>query len=429
MANQNVFCAVPWHNTHLYWDGSYGACCSESHKPVNNQSENIKDLSLQQWYTGDTMKNFRQRILGDQPLSECSSCYYEESFGYQSRRIRENYKVGIFTKQAFRKSFAQSKWYPIFNNDVTKLPIDWHIDFGNECNLACKMCSPLASSQIANQYVKWHIDFQKSDSWVNNNESWQQFLNNIEQTKKLHRIHVMGGEPTINKKFLQFVNWLIEKKLTDIELSFVTNGTKLDFNLIANLKKFKNVDIEISVESTENNNSYIRQGSDTNLVWQNIETYCQLRSPTLSVVLRSVPQLLSVNTYHKYILRAYNLGLSIQSIPLRQPSYMAIPIIPYAIRQQFRDNFTSLKETIKKDNITNLKTISLGRDTSRLAEQLTIECDTIVNFLDSDPSSNVEAQRLELVSWLVRWDKIYNLNAMQIYPEYATFFEEYGYSF
>jgi hypothetical protein len=108
---------------------------------------------------------------------------------------------------------------------------------------------------------------------------------------------------------------------------------------------------------------------------------------------------------------------------------MAIPIIPYAIRQQFRDNFTSLKETIKKDNITNLKTISLGRDTSRLAEQLIIECDTIVNFLDSDPSSNVEAQRLELVSWLVRWDKIYNLNAMQIYPEYATFFEEYGYSF
>jgi MoaA/NifB/PqqE/SkfB family radical SAM enzyme len=148
MANQKIFCAVPWHNTHLYWDGTYGACCSEQQKPIGAQ-ENINNTSLAKWYTSDTMKHFRQRILGDQPLSECAGCYYEESHGHQSRRVKENFKVAIFTEQAFDKSFEQSPWHKKFVIDADKLPIDWHIDFGNECNLACKMCLPKASSKIA----------------------------------------------------------------------------------------------------------------------------------------------------------------------------------------------------------------------------------------------------------------------------------------
>jgi len=69
MANQKIFCNVPWHQTHLYWDGSYGACCNESQK-LPNQDANISDTSVIQWHNSDSMQQFRERILGDEPLPE-----------------------------------------------------------------------------------------------------------------------------------------------------------------------------------------------------------------------------------------------------------------------------------------------------------------------------------------------------------------------
>jgi uncharacterized Fe-S cluster-containing radical SAM superfamily protein len=427
MANQKIFCAVPWHNTHLYWDGTYGACCSEQQKPAGTQ-QNINTTSLVNWYHGDTMQHFRQRILGNKPLPECAGCYYEEAHGHQSRRIKENFKVAIFTEQAFDKSFEQSPWNQKFTVDTDRLPIDWHVDFGNECNLACKMCLPRASSKIALHYQQWNIPYKKDSNWINDADSWNQFLDNVQSVKGLHRIHVMGGEPTVNKKFLEFVEWLVANNLTHLSLSFVTNGTVINHKLIDNLKKFKHADIEVSVEATEDNNHYIRQGSDTNAVWKNIEYLHSLQSDSFSLVLRSVPQLLNVNNYYKYILRAFDLGLSIQSNPLLQPSYLAISVLPLAIRQQFKQHYLDAKQTILSGSEPTFDTISVGRDTSRLTQQLARECDTILGFLDADEPAAADQLRQELVAWLLRWDRAYSLDARTIYPEYCEFLVKHGYS-
>jgi sulfatase maturation enzyme AslB (radical SAM superfamily) len=426
MANQKIFCAVPWHNTHLYWDGTYGACCYESQKPAGQQ-QNINNTSLVQWYSGDTMQHFRQRILGDDPLPECTGCYYEESHDHQSRRIKENFKVAIFTEQAFAKSFEQSSWNKKFTADTDKLPIDWHIDFGNECNLACKMCWPAASSKIASHFSKWNIPYKKDTNWINDTESWNQLLKNVESVPNLHRIHVMGGEPAINKKFLQFVEWLVEQNLTHLTLSFVTNGTIINQRLIDNLKKFRKVDIEVSVESVEDNNHYIRQGSSTQAVWKNIEYLHTLQNESFSLVLRSVPQLLNVNNYHKYILRAFDLGISVQSIPLSNPSYLAISVLPYNLRQTFRQNYIDVRQKIFNSFDNKFSTLSVGRDTSRLPQQLIRECDTIIEFLDAAEPNNVSELREELIKWLIQWDQEYKLDARSIYPEYLDFLVTNGY--
>jgi sulfatase maturation enzyme AslB (radical SAM superfamily) len=426
MANQKIFCAVPWHNTHLYWDGTYGVCCSEA-KKAEGTKYNIQNTSLVKWYDSDTMQNFRNRILDDKPLPECSGCYIEESHGHESRRIKENFKVGIFTEQAFDKSFQQSPWKENFSSATDRLPIDWHIDFGNECNLACKMCYPRASSKIAFHYDKWQISYSKNPNWINDDTSWQQFLKNVKSVPRLHRIHVMGGEPFVNKKFFEFVQWLIDNKLTHISLSFVTNGTILNHSLLDNLCKFSKVDIEISVESLYDNNHYIRQGSNTEEVWKNIEYIHGLQNDSLSLVLRSVPQLLSVNNYHDYIWKAHELGLSIQSIPLREPDYLAILVLPYDLRQQFKTNYENVKNQILEKSPTTYKTLTVGRDTSRLSLQLVRECNSIIKFLDDPEPVNKEQLRAELIVWLNKWDRIYKLNATKIYPEYKEFFQKYGY--
>jgi len=431
MANKDIFCAVPWYNSHLYWDGTYGACCSEISKPTG-PVENIQNTNLITWYNSAAMRNFRLRILGNEKLPECQRCYIEEQHGHESRRIRENFKVAIFTKQAFDKSFQQSPWNKKFSESAAIgttdcLPIDLHIDFGNECNLACKMCSPDASSKIAQSYKKWGISYAKKNNWTNSDILYKKLLKNIQSIPKLHRIHIMGGEPLVNKRFYEFVDWLVSNGYSDLSLSFVSNGTIIDEELIKKMQFFKSVDIEISLESIYNNNHYIRQGVDTKKTLQNIDTLLKYRTTTFNIVLRSVPQLLNVNNYDQYILFALRNKISIQSIPLSDPEYLAIKVLPMDIRMSLVKKYIKLKEEILQST-SDMKTLTIGRDVSRLEQQLVKECDTVITMLEQPESNNIDKLRKELIFWLMRWDKLFKLNALDFYPEYSNFFKNYGYS-
>ena len=239
MADQRIFCAVPWHNTHIYWDGNYGNCCNEAHAPKDAQ--NLKTSSIINWYNSNSMQDFRKRILGNEFLSECRFCYQQEQQGHESRRVKENFKTGIFTEQAFDRSFEQSPWREHFTEDTNRLPIDWHVDFGNECNLACKMCSPQSSSRIAGHYKTWGFDTPAQINWTDDDDSWRQFLTNINLVDRLHRIHIMGGEPLLSKKFKEFIDFIADYKQS-ISISFVTNGTLFNDEIIDKLTKFKQID-------------------------------------------------------------------------------------------------------------------------------------------------------------------------------------------
>jgi hypothetical protein len=179
------------------------------------------------------------------------------------------------------------------------------------------------------------------------------------------------------------------------------------------------------LESIHANNHYIRQGSNTVQVLNNIQW---LRENTdFQIVLRSVPQLLSVNNYDQYIRWAADQNLSIQSIPLTAPRYLAVNVLPFELRQKLVDQYQQLKEDLALTNTTKFSTITTGRDTSRLHQQLIRECDMIINLLLSPAPADVELLRKELVSWLIRWDREYALDARNTYPEYREFLDYYGY--
>jgi len=430
MANKDIFCAVPWHNSHMYWDGTHGACCSERTKP-RGPEKNLSDTTIIEWYNSQAMRDFRLRIFGDDKLPECQGCYQEESFGHESRRIKENYKVAIFTKQAFEKSYTQSPWNSKFqasliDGKTDKLPIDLHVDFGNECNLACKMCFPSASSRVAHYYQKWQITQNQKSNWTDSDQLYAQFLENIASIPNLNRIHIMGGEPLYNKKFYKFIDWLIEKNYQNLSLSFVSNGTLIDKEILDKLSFFRSADIEISLESIEANNHYIRQGSDTEKVLENLHTLLKYRSNKLNVVLRSVPQLLNVNNYYKYIQFAYNNKISIQSTPLISPDYLAIDVLPADIRNNFITSYEQVRNQIQT-GASQMLTLTTGRDTSRLEQQLVNECNVVIAMLKQSESENVQQLRYELITWLKRWDKAFALDALDFYPEYKDFLIEYGY--
>lgn len=432
MPDQKIFCNVPWTNTHIYWDGSFGMCCSEKRKPHNDSAKyNIKNYTVVEWYNNDHMKTARQLMHGKDRLVNCAGCYHEESHRYESRRIKENFKSVIFTEQAFDRSYEQSPMYESFESSketgsTERTPIDWHIDLGNECNLACKMCNPRASSKISALFTKWHIiDSSENSNWTKDPTSWENFKTSILETPNLNRLHFMGGEPLLSKRFPELLDFLLANGRQGVSISFVSNGTIVDHNLVAKLQQFRSCDIEISLESIHKNNHYIRQGSDTNQVIKNIEWLTSQQSDTFHIVLRSVPQLLNVNNYDEYLRWAWEKQLSVQGIPLIDPAYLQIMVLPLALRQNLIPQYQRLQEEMSS-NIT-IQTLTTGRNVSNLAQAIHRECDAIISMLSAPEPHNVEELRTELIHWLTKWDNEFNLNALDFYPEFAEFFKSYGY--
>lgn len=383
-------------------------------------------MSISEWFKEEPLQKMREQIKGDRKLTQCRRCYDEEKIGYESRRVKENFKSVIFTKQAFDKSYSQSPMHDSFESTATdRLPIDWHIDLGNECNLACKMCNPKSSSKISSLFTKWKIiDETQNSNWTLDPVAWQNLLDGIMSVPNLNRIHFMGGEPTMSKKFPELLDFLLDNNRHSLSISFVTNGTLYNQEIVDKLKKFRSCDIEVSIESIHANNHYIRHGSNTDDVLGNIRKLYEQQSDKLHVVLRSVPQLLNINNYDQYIAWAWGMGLPIQGVPLDAPHYLRISVLPFELRKSFIKRYEDVKQSITPRSITGLST---GRNVGTLDTLLRRECDSMINALSAPEPENVVELRQQLAQWLMRWDTEFNLNAYDFYPEYKEFLDEIQY--
>jgi sulfatase maturation enzyme AslB (radical SAM superfamily) len=349
--------------------------------------------------------------------------------------MKENHKSVIFTEQAFDRSYEQNPSVNIFENSkntgITKVtPIDWHIDLGNECNLACKMCHPLVSSKIASEYRRWNI-LENSEifiNWTNDDSAWANFLEAIKQTPNLNRLHFMGGEPLMNKRLEPLLNDMIQIGMhRTLSLSFVTNGTIYRQSLVDKLLQFAECDIEVSLESFDKTNDYIRQGSKVEDTIANIEKLKLQTSTSFRLIMRSVPQLLNINSYHNYIEWCWQNRIPIVSIPLKTPLYLRTSILPKSIRNKLLENYLPLHDKLQQAVKKQFTSLAPNRDTSRIESTLLRECSSTMTQLTQETPTDVEIQRKELIMWLKRWDTLYNLDALDYYPEYKEFFLEYGY--
>ena len=264
-------------------------------------------MSILEWFNSEPARRFRVDMLGHKPVSACRRCYVDESHDGNSRRLRSNQKSVIFTRTAFEHSFDQSPGYRNFlysdwyHGQTLTHPIDIHVDLGNFCNLACKMCNPRASSTIASQHVKWGLEASRQylgTDWTRNTEVWNSFKQQLLEIPDLNNIHFMGGETLLTPRFEDLVDAMIEAKRWDLCFSFVTNGSVFKPELIQKLSKFKRVGIEFSIETVDDHNAYQRQGTNTQQVLENIErylTHCNGTSITLTV--RPAVSALTIGNY------------------------------------------------------------------------------------------------------------------------------------
>jgi MoaA/NifB/PqqE/SkfB family radical SAM enzyme len=119
------------------------------------------------------------------------------------------------------------------------------ISFGNICNLTCTMCGPTWS----NEWLKF-VNQKDRFAW---NFNFSQCIELANILKNCESIVIKGGEPFLNKNFVIFLKQLNEI-YTDSKLNFnvLTNGTVCNQDALEIINNFPYPNINISIESTEN---------------------------------------------------------------------------------------------------------------------------------------------------------------------------------
>ena len=437
MPNPSIFCNTPWYEIHIYWDGSLGICCQEDHKlyAKSDRQYNIASMSILEWFNSDPVRQFRSNIVGDHPLTECRRCYTEEDHAGNSRRLKSNQKSVIFTRTAFDASFKQSPGHDKFlhsaNNQghTTTMPIDLHIDLGNFCNLACKMCNAGASSSIASQEVRWGIESSRQylgTDWTRDQTVWNNFKQQLLALPGLNNIHLMGGETLLTARFEDLVDFMIEHERFDLCFSFVTNGTIFRPDLLNKLKQFRRVGIEVSIETVDEHNAYQRQGTDTDMVLKNIEQYKKwCNGSSITVALRPAPSLLSIGYYTGLLQYALNNQLIVKSNLCYDPRFLSAEILPETVKKQYQVAYLELLDQLSDIAVESDYNAS---DPNNYKHAIKEQAQMCLDVLQTPPPADSEFELERMVRHCERWDQVYGYDARKLYPEFNKILDRYGYT-
>ena len=421
MDNRKIFCTVPWFEVHINADGTYHTCGAQP-TPTSmpflsefTEKNNVHSMCIEDWVNGEYQKKVRLDKLNGVYEKRCLMCYSEEATGSSSKRIKENLKSKIHDVK-FELTYKHSADLATFefsrqNQGLTHIvkPTSYHLSLGNECNYACKMCGPSSSSKLAVEGIRDGTYTGPAKlNWTEDTAAWNSVTDYICATDNLKYVHIIGGEPLLNPRFEELIDKLIAAGRTDIYLGFTTNGSIVDINLIEKLNVFRHVDIGISVECTGILNDYIRKGTKTAEVLDNIDIYLKYRKEShVYITVRAVPSALSVGTLDSLYRWCVSRQVDVMTNLLVKPEHLQIKNLPYDVKQRLIEQYENWEHS---DPIPG---ISDPRDPTRFKEHIDAEITVVLNNLklNNDPDMTTK-----LYNTLQKWDWFSN-------PEIATYFE------
>jgi hypothetical protein len=324
LKDSQTFCIYPWIHLHAYPTGEAYPCC---HAEMGvGQVGNCRTNTLAEIWTDVPMQKLRADMLTETPNAACTRCYEQEESGFFSGRKSANKHHGHHVKKLDQNPFEMTYW---------------DIRFSNLCNLKCRSCGHIFSSQ-------WYQDQAKlaGGNWKERNtvlnyagrtetDMWTQLEPHLDYVEQ---IYFAGGEPLLMEEHYRILDELVRRERFDVRLIYNTNFTHTDLkgrSVFEYWKQFRSVAVGASLDGQGPYAEYIRKGTDWAVVEQNRRDMLRVCpevdfyiSPTLSIM----------NAWHlpdfhrdwvaKGLIRAQDLNVNI----LQDPAHYRIDIAPAAYK-------------------------------------------------------------------------------------------------
>jgi hypothetical protein len=344
----STYCSLPWIHLATHPHGGATLCCVSDHRNAASSARNFEPLryldvnssTIDNIMNSDYFKQTRLEMLNNQVPHACQRCFTEESNGVRSKRVEENERLG------FTEDMARA----ITRSDGT-IPVNFkfvELRLGNLCNLKCRTCNPMSSTNWIQPYQKLqeelkfvtHYDRKINSSWTESDEFWDDLFQHSED---LQLIYVNGGEPTLVEKHWKYLEELIKRGLNkQITLWYNINMTNLPDDLIELWKQFKKVQVTCSIDDLGERNDYIRAGSEWDTIINNldkIQSYPWIEASVCQTV--SWMNVYYINDFIKYM-RSRNLHVHLNYV--YDPEFLSLKALPVHLKQIVLDRCTDLNE-------------------------------------------------------------------------------------
>ena len=338
LQDSKTFCIYPWIHIHAYPTGEAYPCChGEMAHPVGN----CRTHSLEHIWQDTPMQRLRADMLSETPNPACARCYEQEASGFFSGRKSANKHHGHHVKKLESNPFELTYW---------------DIRFSNLCNLKCRSCGHIFSSQ-------WYQDQAKlaGPEWKLNNSvlnyagatetaMWEQLEPHLDYVEQ---VYFAGGEPLLMEEHYRILEELLRRGRTDVRLIYNTNFTHTDLkgrSVFEYWKQFDSVAVGASLDAAGARGEYIRKGTVWSTVEQNrrdmlatcpeVDFYI---SPTLSIL-----NALHLPDFHREwadagLIKPQDLNVNI----LQDPPFYRIDIAPAEYKEVLTQKYYQHLEWLK----------------------------------------------------------------------------------
>lgn len=263
-------------------DGAVKVCCRS--QPIGW----IQEQSIENIWNGNTIREVRRQVLCGERPEVCKPCFDLEDQGVES--LRQRHINGVIPE-------ARINLYP---NALQQLRDDYTMPFefptmeiklNNLCNLKCRMCNPLDSTnwkdwdavkpfyERENNYLvptvarlvktpgQYIGPFDDTDNW------WTSFEKLIPHFR---RVEFAGGEPLMDPQHYKILD-MLKPYGNNIELKYATNGTTLGIKDGRTIHDywpyFRSIAVNVSIDGINKVYDYIRTNSSFSLVEENIKIF------------------------------------------------------------------------------------------------------------------------------------------------------------
>ena len=339
LKQSKTFCIYPWIHIHAYPTGEAYPCC---HAEMGvGQIGNCREKSLKEIWVDKPLQQLRDDMLNERPNVACQRCYEQERSGFFSGRRSANKHHGHRIKKLEETPFELTYW---------------DIRFSNLCNLRCRSCGHIFSSQ-------WYQDQARlaGPEWKNSNkvlnyagrtelDMWEQLEPHLDYVEQ---IYFAGGEPLLMEEHYRILDELDRRGMYHVRLIYNTNFTHTDLkgrSVFDYWRKFDSVAVGASLDASGARAEYIRKGTDWDTVEQNRKKMLQICpqvdfyiSPTLSIM-----NALHLPDFHRdWVERGLICPQDLNVNILQDPAHYRIDIAHYTYKKKIQEKFEQHLEWLR----------------------------------------------------------------------------------
>jgi sulfatase maturation enzyme AslB (radical SAM superfamily) len=396
-------------------DGAVKICCRSA--PIGF----IQNNTLEEIWNNDTIRLVRKQVLSGGRPEVCKPCFDLEDQGVES--LRQRHINGVIPE-------ARINLYP--NTPLQEImPFEFptiEIKLNNLCNLKCRMCNPLDSTNwidwdkvvpfykkennflvptienLVNKPGKYIGAFDDTDNW------WVSFEKLLPHFR---RVEFAGGEPLMDPQHYKILD-MLKPYGKNIEIKYATNGTTLGISKGRTIHDywphFRSVAVNVSLDGIHDVYNYIRGNGDFSQVEANIKEIQKI--PNVSRVVGAFTaqagNILQAAECIDYFINKMN--IIFYSHRVSYPNCLSAQVLP----QELKDLAVSRLETVRERLFTfdNIKK-------STLLEKVTQQqIKDNINYLKAKDQHHLWSDFLEFNRQL---DATRNQSLLNVVPEFNPY--------